>query len=180
MPARAIVVPFAVALDDFEQRCGGFRALAVGVERGREIESGLMIQRICGEFLFKLGYRADRSGLFGQASPPEPSSGSRPSATSPPAHPSPSPIPHRVERGGSIQYESALPALSSKGESSGSSGAASGSGSAASGTESSAAVETRESDVVEPELKMKMKACVDCHRVNHAAVTCTTCHENFQ
>ncbi len=82
------------------------------------------------------------SDLFGQASPPEPSSGSRPSATSPPAHPSPSPIPHRVERGGSTQYESALPALSSTGESSGSSGAASGSGSAASGTESSAALET--------------------------------------
>jgi Cytochrome c7 and related cytochrome c/Class III cytochrome C family len=37
-----------------------------------------------------------------------------------------------------------------------------------------------ESDIVELQLPMKMKACVDCHKTNHAAVTCTTCHEAFQ
>lgn len=36
------------------------------------------------------------------------------------------------------------------------------------------------SDTIEPQLSMKMKACVDCHRTNHAAATCTTCHEQFQ
>jgi hypothetical protein len=29
-------------------------------------------------------------------------------------------------------------------------------------------------------LRMKMKACVDCHKANHAAVTCTLCHELSQ
>ena len=37
-----------------------------------------------------------------------------------------------------------------------------------------------ESDVVELQLPMRMKACVDCHKTNHAAATCTTCHEAFQ
>jgi hypothetical protein len=37
-----------------------------------------------------------------------------------------------------------------------------------------------QSDTVEPHLAMRMKACVDCHKTNHAAVTCTTCHEAFQ
>lgn len=36
------------------------------------------------------------------------------------------------------------------------------------------------SHVIEQQLSMKMKACVDCHRTNRAAVTCTTCHELFQ
>ncbi|MBT9333371.1 cytochrome c3 family protein [Paracidobacterium acidisoli] len=36
------------------------------------------------------------------------------------------------------------------------------------------------SDVVQPHLPMRMKACIDCHRENHAQVTCTTCHEAFQ
>src|SRR6266852_5118337 len=58
--ARAVVVPFAVALDDFEQLAGGLAALAAGIERGRQIESGLMIERVCGDFLFQLGHRADR------------------------------------------------------------------------------------------------------------------------
>lgn len=34
--------------------------------------------------------------------------------------------------------------------------------------------------VVELHMPMRMKACVDCHKENHAAVTCTTCHEAFQ
>lgn len=36
------------------------------------------------------------------------------------------------------------------------------------------------SDTVEPQLRMKMKACVDCHKANHATVTCTACHELSQ
>ena len=35
-------------------------------------------------------------------------------------------------------------------------------------------------DVMEPHLAMRMKACVDCHKANGAAATCTTCHEAFQ
>jgi hypothetical protein len=35
-------------------------------------------------------------------------------------------------------------------------------------------------DVVELQLHMKMKACMDCHKANHAAVTCTVCHELSQ
>src|ERR1700730_13742132 len=64
--ARAVVVPFAVALDDFEQLTSGLAALAAGVERGCKIESGLMIERVCGDFLFQLGHRADRLGLLGE------------------------------------------------------------------------------------------------------------------
>ena len=35
-------------------------------------------------------------------------------------------------------------------------------------------------DVVKPQLPMKMKACVDCHKTNHATVVCTACHELTQ
>src|SRR6185436_12514128 len=52
--ACAVVVPLAIALDDFEQLIGGLRALALRVERGGKIESGLMIQRICSKLLFEL------------------------------------------------------------------------------------------------------------------------------
>ena len=40
--------------------------------------------------------------------------------------------------------------------------------------------DVRGMEVVELHLPMRMKACVDCHKENHAAVTCTTCHEAFQ
>jgi hypothetical protein len=36
------------------------------------------------------------------------------------------------------------------------------------------------SNVIVQQLPMRMKACVDCHKINHAAVTCTTCHELLQ
>src|SRR5882762_9635539 len=62
--ARAIVVPFAVALDDLEQLLGRLAALALRVERGRQIESRLMIERVCGDFLFQFGDRADGPRLF--------------------------------------------------------------------------------------------------------------------
>jgi hypothetical protein len=35
-------------------------------------------------------------------------------------------------------------------------------------------------DVVKPQLRMKMKACIDCHKTNHATVVCTACHELSQ
>jgi glucose dehydrogenase len=35
-------------------------------------------------------------------------------------------------------------------------------------------------DRIQPVLEMKMKACVDCHRTNHAPVACTACHELSQ
>ena len=35
-------------------------------------------------------------------------------------------------------------------------------------------------DVVKLQLRMKMKACVDCHKTHHATVVCTACHELTQ
>src|SRR3984957_2891986 len=64
--ARAVLVPFAVAPDDFEQLLRRLGALAAGVERRRQIESGLMIERVCGDFLFQLRHRADRLRLLGE------------------------------------------------------------------------------------------------------------------
>src|SRR6266403_3253410 len=64
--SRGIVVPFAVALDELEQLIGGFSALARGIKRGRQIESRLMIERVCRDFLFQLAHRAKRLGLFGE------------------------------------------------------------------------------------------------------------------
>src|ERR1700761_3163468 len=64
--AGAVLVPFAVALDDREQLLGRLRAFAVGVERGREIETGLMVERIGRDFLPRFGDRADRLGLLGE------------------------------------------------------------------------------------------------------------------
>src|SRR5882724_1007300 len=45
--ARGILVPFAVALDDFEQMVGRLGTIALRVQRGRQIESRLMIERVC-------------------------------------------------------------------------------------------------------------------------------------
>ena len=59
LPARAILVPLAIAPDDFEQLVGGFRPVALRIQRGRQVESSLMIERVCGDFLFQLGDRAD-------------------------------------------------------------------------------------------------------------------------
>src|SRR6476659_2454761 len=64
--ARAVIVPLAVALDDFEQLVGRFSAVALGVERGRQIESRLMVERVCGDLLFQLGHRTARLGLLGE------------------------------------------------------------------------------------------------------------------
>src|SRR5487761_1920274 len=61
-----VLVPFAVTLDDFKQLMSSLGALAAGVERGRKIEARLMIERVCGDFLFELGHRAERLGLLGK------------------------------------------------------------------------------------------------------------------
>ncbi len=66
MLARAVIVPFAVALDDRQQLLGGLGPLAHGVERGRQIESRLMIERVRGDLLFELSHRPKRTRLFGE------------------------------------------------------------------------------------------------------------------
>jgi hypothetical protein len=64
--ARAVIVPLAVALDDFEQLVGRLGAIALGVKRGREVESRLMVERVCGDLLLQLGHRTDCLGLLGE------------------------------------------------------------------------------------------------------------------
>src|SRR4051794_39285334 len=64
--AGAVVVPFAVALDDRQQLLGGRCPVALGVERDREVESGLMIERVCGDFLFQLDNGPELLGLLGE------------------------------------------------------------------------------------------------------------------
>ena len=53
--ARAVVVPFAVALDDRDQVVGCRVAIALGILGEREIETGLMIGRICGDLGLQIG-----------------------------------------------------------------------------------------------------------------------------
>src|SRR3954471_20754225 len=61
--ARAVLVPFAVALDDFQKLRGSLGALAGGIQRDREIEARLMVQRVGGDLLFEFGERAERLRL---------------------------------------------------------------------------------------------------------------------
>src|SRR5580700_5931563 len=62
--AGAVVIPFAIALDDADQLVERFHALALAVEREREIEARLMVERIGGDFLLQLGNRSERLGLL--------------------------------------------------------------------------------------------------------------------
>jgi hypothetical protein len=55
--AGGIIVPFAVALDDFQQVIGGLAALAASVQCGGEVESRLMIERVGRDFLLEFGDR---------------------------------------------------------------------------------------------------------------------------
>src|SRR5438067_3527448 len=64
--SRAVLIPFAVALDDLEQLLGCLGALAAGVERGREVEPCLVVERVRGDFLFQLGHGTERLGLLRQ------------------------------------------------------------------------------------------------------------------
>ena len=63
--AGAIVIPFAVTLDDLHQVLDRVFALAIRVERDGEIEARLMIERIGKNFLFQVCHRSDRLCLLG-------------------------------------------------------------------------------------------------------------------
>jgi len=65
--SRGVVVPFAVALDDLEQLIGGLSArLPDAFSAGREVESRLMIERVCRDFSAPArSPAANRLGLFG-------------------------------------------------------------------------------------------------------------------
>src|SRR4051794_30122199 len=52
--ARAVLIPFAVALDDLQKLRGSLGALAGGIERDREIEARLVVQWIGGDLLFEV------------------------------------------------------------------------------------------------------------------------------
>jgi hypothetical protein len=52
--ARAIVIPFAVAFDDFEQMIDRFRTAPLAVQGDREIEAPLVIEGIDCNLLFQL------------------------------------------------------------------------------------------------------------------------------
>src|ERR1043166_4884498 len=62
--ARAVVVPFAVAAHDFQQLVERFLALSFAVERQRQIEACLMIERIARDFVLERADWADRFRLL--------------------------------------------------------------------------------------------------------------------
>src|SRR5512133_2050758 len=62
--ARAVIVPFTVALDDLEELLRRLLALALGVERDGKIEARLMIERIGEHLLFQLRERPERLRLL--------------------------------------------------------------------------------------------------------------------
>src|SRR5713226_9289318 len=64
--ARAVVVPFAVALDDLEEVVDRRLALSLAVQRHREVEARLVIERVGGDLLLELGDRPDRFRLLEQ------------------------------------------------------------------------------------------------------------------
>src|ERR1700675_4141479 len=64
--ARAVIIPFAVALDDGDQLLERILPPALAVERQRKIEARLMIERISEDLLFELGNGAERLGLLGE------------------------------------------------------------------------------------------------------------------
>ena len=64
--AGAVIVPFAIALHDGDQLFERIQPPAVAVERHREIESGLMVGRIGGDLLLKIGNGPSDLGLLGE------------------------------------------------------------------------------------------------------------------
>src|ERR1700691_2432135 len=64
--AGAVVVPFAVAPDDGDQMIERLGAAALAVERERQIEARLMVERIGGDLLLELGERPKGLGLLGK------------------------------------------------------------------------------------------------------------------
>src|SRR5665213_2574505 len=63
--AGTVLVPFAVALDDYKQMIGGLVAFAIGVKRGGEIKARFMIERIGRDLFLQLIDGTDRLGLLG-------------------------------------------------------------------------------------------------------------------
>src|SRR5262252_5623273 len=63
--ARAVVVPFAVALHDFEQIVDRLLPAALAVQGDGEIEARLMVERIGRDLLLELRDRSHRLGLLG-------------------------------------------------------------------------------------------------------------------
>src|SRR3954451_5098597 len=57
--SRAVFIPFAVSFDDFQKLLGCFATFAAGVERGRKVESRLMVQRVCRYFLLQFRHRPE-------------------------------------------------------------------------------------------------------------------------
>ena len=63
---RGVVVPFAVALDDLDQVIDRLLAAALAGERDREIEPGLMIERIGRDLRSRSSSGPDRLRLLGE------------------------------------------------------------------------------------------------------------------
>ena len=59
LPAGGIIVPFAVARDDFQQVIGGLAALATSVQCGSQVESRLMIERVGRNLLLEFDDRTE-------------------------------------------------------------------------------------------------------------------------
>src|SRR5262249_875241 len=57
--ARPVVIQFAIALDDLEQVIDGLLAAPLGIQRDREIEAGLMVERVRRDLLLGLSDRSD-------------------------------------------------------------------------------------------------------------------------
>src|ERR1700683_1797495 len=64
--AGAVVVPFAVAPDDGDQILERLLPAALAVEREREVEARLVVERIGRHLLLELSDRPERLGLLGQ------------------------------------------------------------------------------------------------------------------
>src|SRR5262249_56040028 len=69
LPARTVVVPFAIALDDLEQIIDRLLAPPLAVQAEREIEPRLMVERIGSDLLFEIGDGPDRFRLRGHFEP---------------------------------------------------------------------------------------------------------------
>src|SRR6266436_9166969 len=64
--ARPVVVPFAIALDDLEQVIDCLLTASLCIQREREIETGLVVERVRRDFLLEVGDRSDRLRLLAQ------------------------------------------------------------------------------------------------------------------
>src|SRR5262249_57458732 len=70
---RAVVVPFAITLDDIEQIVDRLLAPTLGVQAKREIEPRLMVEGIGRDLLFEVADRPTRFRLLAALQRPAPS-----------------------------------------------------------------------------------------------------------